>query len=238
MPTIKSDLTNKNLPQNRLREIDIPDETGYHPSQEFQGNDEVDFDAMNALMASRNLPPVDPSIVSAYNARQAAKRGQQLNKEDIADLERQVADAKRAKITGKERLSYAAKQRIELLLGASRATVTVDIDGNQFVLKTLKGKEQRDAVKAASEFDHTVESPFEIRKQLLARAIFEVGGTDVELFLNDSSIEARLEFIEELDEPILIKLYDEYLTLVRKTQKKYMITSEADAKEVAEDLKK
>lgn len=236
MPGIKSDLTNKSLPSNRMREIDVPDESGYH-KQEFEANSEIDFDQMNALMASRNMPPVDPSIVSAYNVRQAAKRGQ-VSPEELDHLERQVAEARRAKVTGKERLSHSAKERIAMLCGMSRGTKEVDIDGNIFVLKTLKGVEQRHAIMAASEYDNTVQSPFEIRRQLLARSISEVAGTDIELFLNDSSIEAKLEFIEELDESTLIKLFYEYNVLVNETQSKYFVKTPADGKEVVEDLKK
>lgn len=245
MPGIKSELTNKNFDStNKLKEIEIPDETGYYPQQNFEStNNNLDIDAINNLMAERNLPPLDPNVVSAFNARQVAARGVQSggrksDPKELAAFEQQVSDARRARITGKEKLSASAKQRIEMLCGISRGVRSVDIDGNKFILKTLKGKEQRAAIIAASEFDNSIQSPFEIRKQLLARAVTDIAGTDIELFLGDSSLDARLEFMEELDEHVLAKLFSEYLILVHETKSKYFMTSEKDAKEVSEDLKK
>ena len=57
------------------------------------------------------------------------------------------------------------------------------IDDNEYVLKTLKGIEVRDSLIEAALYDGTIGLPFETRKQLLARSIMKVAGTDVELFL-------------------------------------------------------
>jgi hypothetical protein len=96
----------------------------------------------------------------------------------------------------------------------------------------------REAIMAAAEFDGTVQSPFEIRRQLLARSLVQVAGLDVAQFVGSNELGARLELIDDLDEALLNRLYDEYLEMVRESREKYTIKSEQDAKEVVEDLKK
>lgn len=236
MPEIKSPITNKRFASPQMRSYDVPDAEASTPQAYAESPVGLDLEAANALQASRGLPPLDPAVVDAYNARHMASRAQ--SPEELDQLEKEVALARRAKVAGKERLSSVAKQRIEILLETSRGVRDVDLDGNVFVLRTIRGKEQRAAFMAASEYDGTVQSPFEIRKQLLARSIASVAGTDIDLFLNDTSIDAKLAFVEELEETMLVKLYDEYLDLVRETQGKYFPKTEAEVKEVVADLGK
>lgn len=231
MPGFKSDLTNKNFSSNKLREIEVPDETEYgQQTFEATGGD-LDFEAMNNLMRSRGLPDLDSKIQAEYNARKQPQR-------NLKDLEQQVAEAKRAKFTGQEKLSHSAKQRIEMLLGTSRMFREVDIDGHKFVLRNLKGKEQRNIMMIVAEFERSVEFPFELRRQVLGRALVEVANTDIDLFLNDTSLEAKLEFIEELDDVVINRLYGEYLLLAREAEEKYSLKNDNEVKEVVEDLKK
>lgn len=225
MVNIKSDLTSKEFQStSKFKEFNVPDESG---------NTELDADAVNALMASRGLPPLDPEKVAEYN-----KQMKQFGSGQVNSPFQTNQRIKEERQPMKERLGSAAKQRIEMLCGISRRTRDVKIDDTVFVLKTLKGKEQREAIKASSEFDNTVEAAYEVRKQLLARSISEVGGADMEMFLNNSSIEARLDFVEELDEMVLNKLYTEYLVLVREAQDRFFPKNEQEMKEVVEDIKK
>jgi hypothetical protein len=139
---------------------------------------------------------------------------------------------------GKERLGDGAKKRIEMLIGMTRHTHSAEIDGNIYNFQTLKSKEMRDALTAAAEFDGSVQSPFEIRKQLLARSLTQVAGVAIEQFIGDDSLDAKLLFIDELDDTLLNRLYDEYLILAREAKEKYSIKTSEEAKEVIEDLKK
>jgi hypothetical protein len=239
MPSIKSDIMNKSYGASQgLRQFDVSDES------ETTMNDDDDFDAdvraMNARLAERHIPPLDEKTIKAMRAQQAlVQQAASAPEMSIADVERQVADARQAKQNPtKGRLNPAAKRRIEMLCGFSKNTRTVMIDDNEYVLKTLKGKEVRESLIQAAFYDGTVGLPFETRKQLLARAIMKVAGTDVELFLGDPSMEARLELVDELDERIVNKLYTEYLVLLDEVNKKYALKTEADAQEVAADIKK
>lgn len=243
MPSIKSDLTNKNFSGGALRQFDVPDE------DDDQGPDIVE---LNKRMADRGLPPVDEATVRQMYAIQQGGSGggdgggrggnrpkhPPTETENLYETERVIKEARVAKLHGKSRLGEGARRRVEMLCGLTRSTRTADIDGTTFSLRTLKNKEMREALLIASQFDGTVESPFEIRKQLLARSLYEVAGTDITLFLGDSSLESIYEFLDEMDENLLTRLYSEYLLLADEATKKFSIKSEVDAKEVVEDLKK
>jgi hypothetical protein len=79
---------------------------------------------------------------------------------------------------------------------------------------------------------------FESRKQVLARSLTVVAGVDIEQFLGSIDLQDRLDFIEEMDHALLIRLYNEYNTLATDSQNKYAPKTEADVKEVLSDLKK
>jgi hypothetical protein len=96
----------------------------------------------------------------------------------------------------------------------------------------------RDALMEASRFDGTIQSPFEIRRQLLARSITEIAGVSTEQFIGSADVEDKCAFVDELDESLLNRLYDEYLSLVKEAKDKYAVKTEEDVKEVIEDLKK
>jgi hypothetical protein len=253
---IKSDLTNKTLSGTKMREISIPDET---TPRQVSGNLDIDFDAVDALMRERNMPPVDrQAMQSQFNAQQLAKRRglsdqeavdldqrrQQMSRglsDDDLEAERQMQEARaarQAKLSGKERLSPGAKQRIEMLCEMSRSKREVSLDGNLYVLQNLKGKEQQEIWVSAAEKQNTVEFPFELRKQTLARALSRVADTPLDLFLGTSEMAAKLDFIDLLPEEILNKLYREFNELVDEVKEKYSIKTEAEATEVIESLKK
>jgi hypothetical protein len=237
MVVFKSDLTNKNVHTDKLREFDVPDET--------EKLDQNQINAINQRMVNRGIPPLDEATIQYMSRNQAQKNVLEqdniINKQnfnDLSQIERAAREARQVRNTGKNRLSEAAKRRIEVLCEMSRVTRSVNIDGNIFVLRNLKSKEHREAFVKIAEFDGTVQFAFEMRRQILARSLFKIAETDIELFLGDDSLDAKLEFLDELDEPVISKLYDEYLELSKESSAKYIVNSDKVAQEVAEDLKK
>lgn len=222
MPQFKSPLGDKSIPGQPMREFDVPDESD---------------SGMSPVMRHRRpaphgpQPPVDIGAAMAYQQQMEPQ-------DDTADVERQIREARDMKKRGVERLNDGAKRRIEMLVGMTRSTREVNLEDRLYTLQTLRSREMREAMMAASEFDSTVQSPFEIRRQLLARSVSSIAGVDVAQFVGSNSLDAKLELIDDLDEPLLNRLYDEYLILVREARERYAIKSEADVKEVAEDLKK
>lgn len=242
MASIKSDLTNKSYPAGRkMREFEVSDESESEELYDYSQDsgppvDPQNIEAINARLASRGLPPLDET--PRRPAAPVAPARNYNDAETLNNLENKVAQARKLKASGKERLSTGAKRRVEILCDMFKNHTDVDIDGQLFVLRTLKGKEMKEALIAASEFNGTVALPFETRKYLLSYSLVQIAGTEVEMFLGEDSIEARMEFLEELDDSILNRLYGAYVDLVNETNAKYAIKNEADAKEVAADLKK
>lgn len=229
MPSFDSPLGSKKLPSQSLREFDIPDETGLTQDQ-----------VVNPVFRKKAaMPPLDE--VALQNFQQRIDREFEHYGPDPIEIEREFREsreAKKAKVAGKEKLNDGAKKRLEMLLEMTRTTHEINIDGTIFTLQTLPGKSMREAIMSASEFDGTVQSPFEVRKQFLARSLINIGGTTFSQFVGSENLEIKLVFIDELHEPLLNRLYNEYLNMAEIAKDKYSIKNENDAREIIDNLKK
>lgn len=213
-----------------LKEVTIPDESGYTPPNPPQG-------VRPSPQQQPQFYPLDEAALRDFNARYGAPQ-QATPTQEQAELEQQFREAREAKRLGRERLNDGAKRRIEMLVGMTRHTRTFEVGGNVYVLQTLRSRELRDAVIAATAFDGSVQSPFEIRKQLLARSLVQIAGMDANQFMGSNDIEDKLSGLDEFDHYLLGRLYDEYLSMVKEAQVKYAAHTPEQAKEVVEDLKK
>lgn len=229
MTSFESPLGKKKFGGSQMREIDVPDESGYSGGPPMEDGEPV--------VRRRPVPQVNADQIRDFQARMQREE-MPVYEQDPSEVERQIRQSRLDKKSGKERLDAGAKRRIEMLVGMTRATRQVDIDENSFVLKTLRSKEMREALLAASEYDSTIQFPFEIRKQLLARSIIQIAGVDTEQFIGSNDIDAKCEFIDLMDEFLLNRIYNEYLILVRETGQKYAVKNENDVKEIVNDLKK
>jgi hypothetical protein len=157
---------------------------------------------------------------------------------EISDTEKQIMEAKRLKREGKERLSEGARRRVEMLINMSRMTRDVVIEGHLYRLQSLPSIDLREVMINAAEYDGTVQLIFETRKQILARSLIIIAGVEFGQFLNSVDMQDRLDVIELLDHGLLVRLYNEYNILAAEVQDKYTLKTEAEVKEVIEDLKK
>ncbi|CAB4196495.1 hypothetical protein UFOVP1290_15 [uncultured Caudovirales phage] len=227
MATFDSSIGKKKMAGPQMRQIDIPDDSNY--SEEYEES---------PIKRRQQLPqpPIDMNSIRDFQNKI------QFNDPDaddeLANTEREFKQARDAKRNNKERLNDGARRRIEMLVGMTKSSREIDIGGNIFILQTLKSKEMREAIIAASRFDGTVQSPFEIRKQLLARSLSQIAGIEAAQFVGADDIESKFAFVDELDEHVLNRLYDEYLILVKESRDKYSIKNDTDVKEIIEDLKK
>ncbi len=225
MPNFESSLGNRKLGQSSLREIDIPDESEFNESNIVNP----------AVRKQAGMPALNQaSIQSLQNRLIESER----DPEEIEREFREAREAKKAKLAGKERLNDGAKRRLEMLLNMTRTTHSVELDGNMYVMQTIPSKAVREAIVMASQYDGTVESPFEVRKQFLARSLVQIAGVEFEQFIGTSSLDSKLAFIDELDEALLNRLYDEYLEMDSLSKSKYSVKTDADVKEIIADLKK
>lgn len=222
-----SPIGSKNLTGNKMREFDVPDESEY--SNQGTSNQ---FD-VNSTIRNNNMQQLDHNAIKDFQAQLDSQNM------DVNDAEREFKQARQAKLQGsKERLNDGAKRRIEMLIGMTKSTREVDIEGKIFILQTLRAKEMRQATMATAEFDGTVQFPYEFRRQLLSRSLSHVAGIEMAQFIGSNTMEARLAFVDEQDDLFLNRLYDEYCKLVDDAKKKYTIKNDDEAKEVMEDLKK
>ncbi len=228
MPNFDSPLGSKKIVGQPLREFDIPDETGLTHEQ-----------VVNPVFRRKAaLPALDEADIQSFKQRMDREFDHNPEPMEIEREFKEAREAKRAKFSGREKLNDGAKKRLEMLLDMTRTTHEVNIDGTIFILQTLPGKSMREAIMEASEFDGTVQSPFEVRKQFLARSLISIGGATFSQFVGSDSLEIKLTFIDELHEPLLNRLYNEYLTMAEIAKNKYSIKNEYDAREIIEDLKK
>jgi hypothetical protein len=226
MAEIKSTITNKTINGPPMKDLSVPDESGYAPPQPPQHRH-----------FEQQVPQFDPQAMQEFNAGMQPQRGPSPMK-DLTDDERRIVELKKAQREGKSRLSDGAKRRIEMLIGMTRLSRDIEIEGQLYKIQTLSSRELRDAITATAEFDGTVEFIFEHRKQLLARALVVVAGVDIAQFLNSYELQDKLDFIELMDHALLLRLYTEYSTLTQEAQNKYTLKTEGEVKGVLEDLKK
>lgn len=220
MPNYESPIGKKQFKQT-TREFNVPDESGFVPQQVRPRQDPMPvFDENEMRQFEDNMHPSPPQM------------------REVNNVEQQILEAKRAKREGKERLSDGARRRIEMLVGMTRLTKDVEIDGQLYRLQTLKSRELREALVATSEFDGSIQLVFETRKQLLARSLIVVAGMEIGQFLSSDDLQTKLDFIEEMDHSLLLRLYNEYVILANDAQDKYSLKTEEQVKEVIEDLKK
>ena len=221
MPSFDSSITNRRFPGQQLKEFDVPDESQQQQQvqQQFQ-----------------QQQPQQQTVVN-YSFGDLEAQSQKFS-QSPAEIEAQIRAAKEAKKVGRERLGDGARKRIEMLIGMTKITREVILDENVYVLKSLTSKEVRDSITAAAGYDGTVEAPFEVRRQFLARALTHISGVELEDFIGSNSLDSKLMFLDELDHTLLNRLYDEYLLLNNEVVNKYSIKTVEEAKEVMEDLKK
>jgi hypothetical protein len=186
----------------------------------------------NKSFSSTQFKEVNVPDESGYS------QSEQLNQRSVEDVEREIKEAREIKRSGKERLSDGAKKRLEMLLGMTRTTRVVKLGDTEFELQSLKDKETREAMTSIAKYDGSIETPYEVRKQFLARSIVSIANISFEQFIGSSNLNSKLEFLEEMDDAFLTALYNEYRLLVQDANNKFAVKTETQVKEVLEDLKK
>lgn len=229
MPNFESPISNKKFQGQPMRDLEVPDESGQASPVPMGGGQ------FSPSISRRYGTPMTEQEIRDFQARMEAANNPDMG---LSDIEREVKQQRQDKIHGQNHLNEGARKRIEMLIGMTRSTRTFEIDTNTYVLQTLKGKEMREAILAASEFDGTVQGPFEIRKQFLARSLVYVAGVSIEQFVGSNTFQARLDFIDEMDDTLLNRLMDEYSMLVKEAKEKYAMRTPEQVAEVSEDIKK
>lgn len=240
MANFESQIGGRKVSGRQLQEFDVPDGEDDNPNfnvdEVINSNNFQKLDEDGIRQFQQKLNSINIEEENDYRAPQQPRRSspQPQFEDDVKEVE--IAHQYRRK--GIERLSQGAKKRIEMLIGMTRSSKSINIDGTEYILQTLKSQETRDALLAAAKFEHTVEFPFEFRLQYLARSLVKIAGIDIDQFLSDSSFSSKIAFINELDEHLLKRLYDEYINLSKEASNKYSVNTAKEAEGVIDDLKK
>ena len=229
MASFESPISNKKFQGQPMRHLDIPDESDTPQGPPMGGG------KFSPSVTHRYGAPMNEQEMLEFQQRVEASNNSDFN---LSEVERDVKRSREDKIRGHNRLNDGAKKRIDMLVGITRGTRVAEIEGNIYSFKTLKSKEMREVWMSCAEFDGTVQFPYELRRQLLARSLTQVAGVELAQFVGSDLLEDKLSFIDDADDLLLVRLYDEYLIMVRETKDRYTIKTEADVKEVVEDLKK
>lgn len=122
-------------------------------------------------------------------------------------------------------ISPEAKARLEALIGIGRLTAEVKIDEYTFKLQTLKSSEHR----AISNLLQEPVNGFEQRLQVLSRSLLSINDYSIKDVLGEISV---YEFLEEMQESVVNKLFSEYLKLWAKA------IGDSKLEEMSDNLKK
>jgi thiamine biosynthesis protein ThiC len=155
---------------------------------------------------------------------------------DLANLRYSAETARKEK--QQNRMEVGAKKRLEILTNLGRATDIVDVEGINFSIRTLKNGEWREAVKAVSLLDLATEQAYEMRAQILARALYAIDNQPVEIVLGTDDIIHKIAFIQEMDETAVAYLYNRYTDMAAKNKAKFNLNTEEGVKEAVEEIKK
>ena len=190
-------------------------------------------------MKTFNVPPPSQEELSGNIPQNLIQPLSQEEELSIHQAKEAARAAREARQNSAGRITTDGKTRIELLTSIGRLTKDIPIGGSIFTLRTLKAKETREAametfIPGVTQLDAT----FEGRKQQLARSLVKIDNEEVGFVLGNDTLAYRLEFIEELEENVISKLWDEFQIIKTEAKEKYGITTLADAKAVGEDLKK
>lgn len=149
-----------------------------------------------------------------------------------------VQQARREKEEAKIKAPPSAIRRLEILTGIGRLGSQVEVDGVTFTIKSLKGREMRAVMVATSLVSNAVEQAFEIRAQTIARALDKIDNQPFDIILGSDDLEDKIAFVQELDENVLVKLYNEYTRMINESNAKISEDLGTTAEEVSETVKK
>lgn len=158
---------------------------------------------------------------------------------DEVDFQQEVAAHRELRRNPeKQRMPTPSKDRLNFLLGLTKMEKEVTVDGVTFVFKTLSSKDRREAVAESGKFIGTLEVNFEIRRQFLARSLIKINSMSFSDFIESSSLDDKLKFIDSLSDGLCEILYETFDSLLKESNSKYGVTKPEELKEVLEDLKK
>jgi len=141
-------------------------------------------------------------------------------------------------VNKKPQFSAIAKERIEFLTGLGRCKEVIDFEGTNFSIRSLNDQETTDVALVLNKVTSKAEFVYEIRRQTLARAIYQIDGQPVYLVIGSADIEDFISVLKEMDDLCIDHLWNKYSYMVQSKKDKFSIKDNIDAKEVSAQIKK
>jgi hypothetical protein len=244
MAKIESEIGSVSV-KGKMKNYEVSDESDSYEEDEFEenpfeayeshymkhreGQKKATFDPNKEYVEVTNKRRIVPPVRNHFVA----------NDEETLSVEEQVAKLKQQKKTYQNtKLSDFSRKRLDLLIGMSKLTREIDIEGTIFELQSLSSGELREVYIQAEKYNNTVQFPYELRRQILSKSLIKVAGLDIYDFLGNYEYNSKLILIDNLGESFVSRLFDEYNILSNEANTKYAIKTEEQMKEVLEDLKK
>ena len=245
MGEIDSDIGHRQLRTSVAnRRMTVPDESGsgnYATAEERLAA--AQMQAAQEARARRIAASQQPHMMPQQDPYAQHMQAPQPSPEEIMA-------AREDRAANMDRASSHAKRRVELLVGIGRSTRDIEVDGHQgkmtISLRTLKSREVRKLLKIANMLaqDKNPDVIYAVREQTLAFSIYAIDGHNIDTVLGcegmdeDECLHVRSMFLDELDESMLNFIYSKYQELSNENAEKYGVETAADAKEVAEQVRK
>lgn len=257
MPGIKSPIGSSNNfgPQPQMRTFEVSDESedygqeqaphGYAPRPQGYATSDVPYPGAipispqygtgrGGFVVNAGPPPEGHQFGAPPQGGMQFGAPQQPQ---MTDAERQIRAARQQKASGRIPMNSYAKERIQFLLDIGRQTRDVEVGGTVFSLRTLKGRESREALAAAAAVPQ-IEVLFEGRRQQLARSIYKIDGVDVDTAIGTNSLEEKLYILDEMDDNLMNHLYSNYSELNEDANKRFGIKPDENVEQLVTDIKK
>jgi hypothetical protein len=180
----------------------------------------------------------NPSEESHYDFEQVEVLPTRAPGYELSAAEREEIQRMRRESAKEPRLGDHARKRIEILANIGRLSKDVDIDGIVFSLRTLKSKEAREATMSIFKCSNDADAAYEIRRQTLAKAIYQIDGQEVEATLGGDDFALKLQLVDDMEDTVVNKLYNEYNALRQEIRTKFGLDTDEQVKAVVDDIKK
>jgi len=164
------------------------------------------------------------------------------NSEDLDPFEISAEEEEALRRARKEKvnppIAPKSKTRLEYLADIGKMTKDVTIGGITFTLRTLKGREQRQVYLTLVDVTNKVDELYNIKFNTLAHSLIKIDQQEIAVMVKVNSLFDKIKMLEDLEEVVTDQLYSTYQKLKEESDSQFSIKTDADVKEVSEDLKK
>jgi hypothetical protein len=168
----------------------------------------------------------------------AEKKTQRVIEESPEEIRQRLSKSKEQIKSQNQRAPKNTVDRMEVLVGISRLTKEVDIDGTIFSIRSLKSREMREIMKYSEAQETKLDQLLSIKLGTLAYSIYEIDGNSFDYICKSGDLEDKIEVVDDFDNFLVKKLWNEYSEMVAIHNDSVKADLGSTSKEFSENLKK